>query len=108
MRRLFLSFIVFSMFSVCAIAQTDPFVMQMQINSTQNNINALKAENQSLQAELDGLETKLKKKKTGMGLAIGAGVLGVGFGAWGVNKGIKANRKYKVKDAELKKLKGGT
>ncbi len=107
MIKIFLSFVVFSMVSVCVIAEEDPFVVQMQVNSTKNNIDALKGENSSLQAEITSLEEQLKKKKTGMGLAIGAGVLGAGFGAFGIVKGVKAKNNHKTKTDEFNGLEIG-
>ncbi len=106
MIRLVLVFIGFFSISVSSFAQTDPFVLQMQINATQNNINALNAENTSLQSELEMLDVDLKKKKTGMGLAVGAGVLGVGFGAWGVHKGVKSQINYSNTEKEKRNLEG--
>ncbi|MBN2779961.1 MAG: hypothetical protein JXQ74_02725 [Alphaproteobacteria bacterium] len=104
MMRLTLVLIGFLALSLPVSAQTDPFVLQMQMQAVQNNINALKAENAALQVELEDLETTLKKKKTGAGVAIGAGVLGGGFGAFGIYKGAKAQGDYKNAKSDLKAL----
>lgn len=104
MTRLALVFIGFLSLSLPVLAQTDPFVLQMQMQATQNNVNALKAENAALKVELEALEKTLKKKKTGAGIAIGAGVLGGGFGAFGIYKGVKAQGDYKNAKSDLKAL----
>lgn len=87
--------------SLSAQTATDPFVVQMQIQSVRNNINALSAENESLKIERDALLEKLKRKKTGAAVAIGAAVVGTGIGVWGVSKGIKAKQNLKAAEAEL-------
>ncbi len=102
MIRLVLVFIGFFSISVSSFAQTDPFVLQMQINATQNNINALNAENASLKLELEALEAKSKKKKLGANLAIGAGVLGGAFGGYGIYKAVKATGELKETEGKIK------